>query len=56
LKSRFFRREIQIFIEIIFAAKNLNKIKDDYSEKFKEILEKVQSGSLYADNMALLFF
>jgi hypothetical protein len=39
----FFWREIQISLEIILAATNFKNIKDDYSEKFAEISEKLQS-------------
>ncbi len=38
--SCFYRREIQILSEIIFAAMNLKHIKDDYNGKFVEISEK----------------
>jgi hypothetical protein len=40
--SRFYWREIQILLEIIFAAMNLKNIKDDYNGKFVEISEKVR--------------
>jgi hypothetical protein len=43
----FFRREIQILLENIFAAINFKKLKDDYSGKFAAISEKVQSGFSY---------
>jgi hypothetical protein len=45
----FFRREIQIPLEMIFAAINLKIFKDDYCGKFAKFLEKVQSGIFYFD-------
>jgi hypothetical protein len=44
-----FRREIQIPLEIIFAAIILKIFKDDYSGKFAKISENVQSGLFYFD-------
>jgi hypothetical protein len=44
LKCHIFQREIQFPIEIIFAAMNFKKLKDEYSENFAEISENVQSG------------
>jgi hypothetical protein len=38
----FFWREIQFPIEIIFAAMNCKKFKDDYSGKFAEIPESAK--------------
>jgi hypothetical protein len=40
---------------------NFKRVKDDYSEKLAEFLEKVQSGvshfdEILADNMVLLLF
>jgi hypothetical protein len=44
-----FRRQIQIPLEIIFAATNFKNIKDDYSGKFGKFSEKAQSGVSYFD-------
>jgi hypothetical protein len=41
LEISHFWRDIQISIEIIFAAMNFKNIKDDYSENFAEMLEKL---------------
>jgi hypothetical protein len=54
LTCHIFRREIQISIEIIFAAINFYNIKDDYSEKFVEILKKVQSGQYGSTFLSVL--
>jgi hypothetical protein len=40
LKCHVLRRQIQIFIENIFATINFKNIKDDYSEKIAENVEK----------------
>jgi hypothetical protein len=51
IKSSFkydvFRWKIQIPTDIFAAMNFKKKIKDDYSEKLAELLEKVQSGVFY---------
>jgi hypothetical protein len=52
----FLQRGIQILLANIFAATNLKKLKDDYSGRFVEISEKVQSGVSWARNLVQLLF
>jgi hypothetical protein len=42
-------------VEIVFAAMNFKNIKDDYSEKFADILEKVQSGFTNISQSIIVF-
>jgi hypothetical protein len=45
----FFRREIQIFIEITFGAMNSKNIKDDCIEKLQKFRKKFTRGVCYFD-------